>query len=71
MLFTIIGFLGCILILSYYLCATSEPLPVERTPLMTQEKIPEEVQTTDNEELLNKIRRRLKPKDVSSSKEGD
>ena len=70
MLFTIIGFLGCILILSYYLCVTSEPLP-KPEPLMTQEKIPEKVQITDNEELLNKIRRRLKPKDVSSSKEGD
>ena len=71
MLFTIIGFLGCILILSYYLCATSEPLP-KPEPLMTQEKIPEEIPNiNDDEELLNKIRRRLKPKDVSSSKEGD
>lgn len=70
MLFTIIGFLGCILVLSYYMCATSEPLPKPK-PLMTQEKIPGKVQITDNEELLNKIRRRLKPTDVSSSKEAD
>ena len=79
MLFTIIGFLGSILILSYYMCKIPEKETITIQPeLVHEEEFEKELEKELNtivdderEKLLNTIRRRLKPKDEPSSKEQD
>ena len=84
MLFTILGFIGSILIIVYYLCDACEgveevvevchgPLPkIEETVEDFDKELEKELNTIVDEErekMIATIRRRLKPKASSSSTE--
>lgn len=84
MLFTILGFLGSVLIIIYYLCQACEgveetvvpavhgPPPNTETEEEFEGELEKELSTIEKEErekLLVTIRRRLKPKVSSSSSE--
>ena len=81
MLFTILGFLGSVLIIVYYFTKSCEgveevvevchgPLPKTETEEEFEGELEKELSSIEEEEkekLLNTIRRRLKPKVASSS----
>ena len=84
MLFTIIGFLGSILIISYYFCKTEQKNikqlmtdpdpPEEPEEAEFEQELQKELNTIiddEKEQLIATIRRRLKPKVSSSSEEVD
>ncbi len=86
MLFTILGFLGSVLIIIYYLCdaceGVEEVVEVCHGPLPQEEETEKEfegelekelnsIEEEEKEKLLATIRRRLKPKVASSSSETD